>query len=602
MVASFGNWMTTKAAIVRAAVGLVWLVAATAVCAQPVSTARLVQPSNLFQVSSSPSGTRVAGLVSVTGVFGDPRVQLVVSQWQGDQLRPVVTHWAGRYQSAYQSVQSYRWFDDDYLMLQVEGLNAGWIIPVVAGVQDNTWRRFPPFTKVIQYPWGDKDHALLQESSRLCRSPDMSFCLFSLNVNHWGGQLLSEPLRLLPVRFLAVSPGEIYASGRQMIGQNALGPPAEYHLGNYGRWYSVPDGTVAKRRAALHEAEAPTASLMAAAQRAGIQHPTFVSTAHTDRVVGIIGHAPEPAFVALAPRLQVVQTWLATHYPTARVSIGGLNDALTSGLVTVWDTDLPPTPFFLRPNGKLVRYQAGSPAIRADQLGQTHMEPQWAPGEGVAVTLPPAGTALRGAVVIPVVASPTELQDPLHVYRPEVQAFALQGIAVVQLLAPISDAFATDAEGAIWRAGLDAHLKQVVDHASSDLSRGKPICLYGQGLAGDLALAAGGLPHVGCVVAANAILNASQLSRVLLTGLPVNVGAAIRLIGPTTQMLNRDFPAAFGNQRDQLNESVSWVPGLPSNVMLVYDAVRYADATRGYTVGNFADGSTAFRAAARKAG
>jgi hypothetical protein len=67
-------------------------------------------------------------------------------------------------------------------------------------------------------------------------------------------------------------------------------------------------------------------------------------------------------------------------------------------------------------------------------------------------------------------------------------------------------------------------------------------------------------------------------------------------------MLDRDFPAAFGNAHDQLNNSVSWVAGLPDRLMLGYDQDRYVDATRGFSVGDFVGGARAFRTAGRRAG
>jgi hypothetical protein len=599
--------MRTRAATIWGAVGAVWLLAATAVHAQPIATVRLVQPSDLFQVTSSPSGSRIAGLVNVGTAIGGRQVVPLVARWRGDRLRSATTYHLGEFQS----VARYRWLNDDHLLLEVEDLRSGWITPVVAGISEDTyhiWRPLWPFTQLLEYPWGDKDHALLQQDSAdkdgddYCHINRQAFCLISLNVNHWGGERISDPLSMLPVQFLAASPFEIYASGRENVGPNVLGPHQEFRLEPDRRWQRVPDGTFAQRLASLKKAQQPPASLMALADQVGIHHPTFIMTAHSHRVVGVVGRAPEPAFVALDPRLEVVQSWLATHYPTARVSLSGLNESLTAGVLTVWDADLPPTEFILGPDGELTRFEQASPRIQADRLGRTHLEPRWAPGEAVAVTVPPAGVALRGVVVTPVLASASVLQDPLHDYDAQVQAFAQQGIAVVQLLAPIPDAFASDAEGAAWRAAFDQRLQEVVDHAGRALLHGEPVCLYGERLAGELALAAG-VSHVGCVAAVNAILNASQLSRVRSTGLPLGFGSAmVRLVGPTEQMLHREFPVVFGNQGGGLNESVSWVPGLPRSVMLGYDAIRFADATRGFTVGNFADGSAAFRAAAHKAG
>jgi hypothetical protein len=407
---------------------------------------------------------------------------------------------------------------------------------------------------------------------------------------------------LLPVDFLAVSPAEIYVSGRKILGRNALGQHEEYRLGAYQRWQPAANGTLAQRRASLQQAREPPASMMATAVHAGINHPTFVLTPGR-RVVAVIGRAPEPAFVALDPKLQALQAWLANNYPLARVSISGLNETLTQGQVTVSGADLPPTTFFLGPGDELTRDEAANPRAPSSLFGQTHLERGWAAGAAVAVTLPPAGVALRGAVVTAVPASPKVLEDPLDTYHADVQAFAQQGIAVVRLLAPIPDAFASVADGSAWRMALDAQLQQVVDRASSGLLQGKPVCLYGEGLSGELALAGGGLSHVGCIAAVNAVLNAAQLSKLLLEGVPRGyAGLAFRLVGPTQQMLDRDFPAAFGNPQNQLSNSVSWVPGLPDNLMLGYDTARHADAARGYSSGDFTAGSGAFRSAARSAG
>ncbi len=541
-------------------------------------------------MSASPSGARAAGLTDDHG-----QVELLVSTWQGAQPRPAVSTY---YLRRYQSIISYRWLTDDYLLLQVEDLVTGWQIPVVAGIPHNTWRPLPPFTQVVKYPWGDQDHALLQESGRDCQAARvLSFCLFSLNVDQWGGELISPPLQLLPAQFLAASPAEIFASGQTIQGQHR-----EFRLDSQ-RWSRIPDGTVAQRRASLTRTQQQPASMMAAAAHVGISHPTFVLTAPSGRLVGIIGHAPEPAFVALDPKLDGIQTWLASHYPAARVSVSGLNDALTRGQVTVWDAQLPPTTFFLGPDGTLNPLRAAIPRIKSDQLGRTHMEPVWAPGDAVAVTMPPQGVAVIGAVVIPVLAADSVLEDPIYAYRADVQAFAQRGIAAVQLLAPIPDSFASDAAGAAWRAGFRVHLHDVVDQASSALLHGEPVCLYGEGLAGELALATGGLSHTGCIAAVNAMLNVHALSRARIRGLPVGfAGLRFRYVGPSAQMLQQEFPAVFGNERNQLLSAIDWIPALPHRLMLGYDADRYADATRSYTAGDFADGSAAFRAAARKAG
>src|SRR6185437_15949901 len=435
--------MQTRAAMIQGAIAAAWLLAATA-NAQPIPTMSLVQPAALFQVSASPSGSLVAGLRSDHG-----QVFLWVSPLQGGQLRPVVsTYYLGRFHS----IDSYRWLNDDYLVLQVENLVNGLQEPVVAGISRNIWRRLPVFSELLQYPWGSDHQALLQESGEDCRAREMHFCLFSLNVDHWGGERISEPLRLLPVDFLPVSPAEIYASDLSVLGQHE-----EFRLDGQ-RWHRVADGTVAAQRAQLVKARQPPASMIEAAARVGIRHPTFVLTAPGELVVGVIGRAPEPAFVALDPKLQGLQAFLASHYPDARVTIGGLDDSLTHAQVTVWDSDLPPTTYILQADGRLANYAPADPRLPADRLGQTHRQPVWAQGASVAVTMPPRGVTTLGAVVTPVLAAASDLEDPLHEYRPQVQALAQQGIAVVQVLSPIPAAFANNADGAIWHAAFNARL------------------------------------------------------------------------------------------------------------------------------------------------
>jgi len=73
-----------------------------------------------------------------------------------------------------------------YLLLQVENLVSGLQEPVVAGISRNIWRPLPVFSEPLQYPWGSDHQALLQESGADCRAREMHFCLFSLNVDHWG--------------------------------------------------------------------------------------------------------------------------------------------------------------------------------------------------------------------------------------------------------------------------------------------------------------------------------------------------------------------------------------------------------------------------------
>src|SRR6185437_13026690 len=88
------------------------------------------------------------------------------------------------------------------------------------------------------------------------------------------------------------------------------------------------------------------------------------------------------------------------------------------------------------------------------------------------------------------------------------------------------------------------------------------------GTDGELSLALGALPHVGCVIAVDPQL-AGGVNR---TTEVYEYGMQVLSYSASEQELHRDVPAVFGSaQSDSLVDATSWAPALPSHVMLAYD-------------------------------
>jgi hypothetical protein len=124
------------------------------------------------------------------------------------------------------------------------------------------------------------------------------------------------------------------------------------------------------------------------------------------------------------------------------------------------------------------------------------------------------------------------------------------------------------------------------------LMPGKPVCLYGAQTDGELALAIGALPHVGCTVAVSPMLNthgntgSTQVQSAPDSGVIYSLGS---------QETQRDIPAAFGTAGGALATGTSWVDRQPLKVMLAYNM-------RDMLITSYAADSGAFRAAAARAG
>jgi hypothetical protein len=562
---------------------------ATAVQAAPVSLDLLLRPSGIDQLSLSPSGSRVAALFKGRDSDSD----LLVLALQSGKLVPVMSTHLG----PQQSIASYTWLSDDFLAIYYESPDQDFNRFSIASLAKHSIKVEDPLTQIVKAPWGDADHILLSVTGENCRATVAARCLMTLNLRGGVSNSISDPLTLLPANFLAVSPTEIYASGRDAHGaQRDLVLDPDTHA-----WKAVQNGTVAHRREALWQAERLPDEVLQQEASNGMQGAIPVWTAPDHRLVGLVGHAPQRAFLALDPRLNGLQALLEQKFPDARVALSRLNQSLTRGMVQIWAPDQPPRYLLFNDSGGLTEYPLLTPRFSPAMLGTTYVERDWADGMPAAVTLPPQGVALIGAVVEPFVAAAGAGEDPLYAYDGTRQAFAQMGIAVVRALTVMPGEFPSNAAGGEWRQMQAARFQRVIEHVSA-LVRGKPVCLLGTGTDGALALAWSGLPHVGCVISAGARLDSQAFGRNVQMfsmqsgATPLGAGMASVNVTASDAELHREVPAIFGVPgSDKLADSVQWVPNLPPKVMLAYDMKRRIEM-------QYAAESGGFRTAAKGAG
>jgi hypothetical protein len=574
---------------------------AVAADAATASLEQLERPSGLSQISVSPSGTRLAALFKGRESESD----LVVLEPRDGKLVPVMSTRL----HAQQAIASYAWLSDDYLAIYYESPDQDFDRFSIANLSRRSLDVQDTFTRIVKAPWGDADHVLLSATGNNCNSATASRCLMTLDLHGGSRDRISEPLALLAVDFLVVSPTEIYASGR-----DAHGMQQDFRLdvGTHA-WRPVADGTVQRRRAALGQAaRALPEDVLEQEAGADMRGAMPVWTTPDHHLVGLVGHAPQRAFLALDPRLKGLQALLEQQFPDQRVALSGLNQTLTRGMVQIWGPDQPPRYLLFNDAGGLTEYPLLAPHISPAMLGKTLIERDWAPGMPVAMTLPPQGVALIGAVVEPFVAPAGVAEDPLEVYDATRQAFAQAGIAVVRALTVMPAAFPSNAAGGEWRQMQAARLQHVIEHAS-ELVRGKPICLMGNGPNGALALEWSGLAHVGCVVSVGARLDSQafgervqmfdlqstgRVSRVHIANGQVMATPAMPAVNfsISTALLHREVPALFGVPGSEaLADPAQWAATLPPKVMLAYDMRSRIEI-------QYAAESARFRAAARTDG
>lgn len=523
----------------------------------------LLRPSGISDVTLSPSGTRVALLVKGRQSDSD----LLVLERHGGQIQLML----GTRLGASQAIASYRWLSNDFLAMYFASPDEDFAQFAIANVNKHSIEVQDPLTQIIKTPWGDTDHILLSETGKACRTTVAARCLVNYDLPGGTSNRVSDPLSLQPVVFLAVSPAEIYAAGR-----DTHGVLHNFRLdSSSGTWRPIAVGSVALRRRALQAAQPLPDELVQQEIKAGMPGATPVWTEPNHQLVGLIGRAPQRPFLALDSRLDGLQALLEKQFPDARVHISGLNPALTQGMVEVEGADQPPLYLFFTDSGGLTEIAQLEPTLSASMLGRTHIERGWVDGMPVAVTLPPAGVTPIGVVVQPIIAAPVAAEEPLLHYDGVRQAFAQAGIIVVRALAPVPALFPSNAAGGEWRRTETARFQQVLAHVDRGLADGKPVCLYGAGDDGVLALAWSGLTPVDCTVAVNARLDPRAMTRPIQIIEQPRPGQRLGdtvTQAPSDAQLHRELPALYGLPgSDQLADPGQWVAQLPSHVMLGYD-------------------------------
>lgn len=548
-----------------------------------IAAFRLLHPADVEEVSLSPSGNRLAALTINPAGNG-----LIVMEWRQGQLAPVLGNSLGQSRS----FTRYQWLTDDYLLLPYHDYRSNFDQSVLADIRKHAAHYLNSYVDVIKAPWGDAGHVLISGTGNDCASAVAARCLLSLQLAGGTTHKISDGLTETPVDYLAVSPSEIYATGR-----DGGGHQHDYQLNlTTGAWRPLPDGSVERQRE-LHRADEkapakPTDEMLAQAVRAGIHLWTPIYSQPSGQVAALLGHAPEPALVAVNSSLDGIEALLKGPLAGERASLSGLSDDASHGLLTVSAPDHPPRYLFLTDTG-LHEYAPLAVQIDISRLGRTHIERGWVDGVPVSVTLPPADVPLIGAVVDPFTAQRFGAEDPLAIYDGQAEVMALRGIAFVKVLATLPDSFPDPAAGGAWRQALRTTLETVLSHVSGDLLKGKDACLYGNNADGELSLALGALPHVGCVIAIDPHLagGANRATQVM-TG---DIDQTLTYTA-SAQELHREVPAVFGSaQTDSLVDAMSWVPALPSHVMLAFDTADQLEST-------LAAESAGFRGAAQHAG
>ena len=559
--------------------------------------AALLRPGGVRAVQLSPSGSRVAAIVQ--GEQSDSDL-LVLEERQGKLTTLLSTHL-----DSADGIAGYRWLSDDYLAIYYAGDNDEFAQFGLLDIPHHALHVQDPFTQIIKAPWGDDTHMLLSATGAAnCRSHTVARCLLTMDIRSGNSIRFSDPFTQVPVSFLAVSASEIYASGR-----DGAGHAHDYQLDVSSReWKPVADGTLQRRQQELQDAP-PPAEVLQQQAHAAMPAALPVWTEPDHRLVGLLGLAPQRAFLALDSRLDGVQALLEQKYPEARVQMSGLNADLTRGMITIAGPDQPPLYVFFTATGSLTQYAQLEPDFNPSVLGRTHMERSWVDGMPVAITLPPQGITPVGAVIEPVIAMAPQAEEPLSQYDGLVQALSESGLVVVRPLIVIPSSFDTPADGGVWRQLQGDRLHMLMSHVRAALVPGKAVCLYGENLAGTLALAWSGTTQADCTVTVGARLDPAAYTHPIIIIRTQQGARAIRhgrmfvpappgqvTMRASDQQLHRDLPAQFAVAgTGQLVEPTHWAAQLPTRLMLAYDMQLRAQQ-------EFASESGAFRRAAQRAG
>lgn len=572
---------------------------AAAASAAGVSSDRLYDTTNIRHISFSHSAELVAGIASEEG----SRSKFVLFERKNGKLNPI---WKIN-SSESQHIVSYEWLPSGDVLLNydvripAEPMTTRLCEHILTcnEVGTPTADRFSKafsilriaehratipqmYDSLVKEAWGDSDHVLVSVKT------EDGTCLMVRNLRSSHGDVcISKPLKnWIMQHYFAVSETEVY-----VLGLDEQGARVESQLDlPSGKWFAVPADALREKFKQMTNSHEPSAEILSKVNKLGLGEGKYVRTPTDGRIVGYCGPAPHPSFTSFDPGLDRLQILLEERYPGYRLKVSQVTDDLQHAFIEVWKDGVPVRGIFYDAPSSFTEYAEISPKVNDSDLGPVHYERGWVSGP-VAVTMPPAGVPLIGAIVVPFTSEAEREEEPIHFYYANYQIFAKSGIAVAQILLPIADLNGAMAAGAKWRERAIVDVSIVIDHVHNDLLHGGPICLYGYNEDASLALEFGKLSGVGCVIAEAPLLDDGTL--------------------PNNKRLVKDFmlnswpkftrksaiPAIFGDDKQDapLIDSASWVLGLPKHIMLAFNR---NDKTDDF----YADYAATFRDALREPG
>jgi len=204
-----------------------------------------------------------------------------------------------------------------------------------------------------------------------------------------------------------------------------------------------------------------------------------------------------------------------------------------------------------------------------ERLVGTSLETGWTSADTlVGVTRPPAGTKLKGIVIMPALVSDEAAFAAFSEFDMEVQWLVANGLTVVQVPVGAPGSLAPEERGEAWRKSVAARLNLVLDRARRDTTHTADgtLCLYGRELAGYAALAASEYGSgISCVVAVNTALEPDLVLEPYKRVRSIN---GITYLGRSHESIAA-WRAVFGEDREAAAPG-NWRFNDFSQVLLVY--------------------------------
>lgn len=536
--------------------------------ANALTTGDLLRPDLVENVQLSPSGTRIAFLRR-----GDKSDRdFVVLKRDGGQFTPLfVTRLPGN-----QSFKSYQWLADDYLTMSYSRADETLDQLAIANIPKQTVTVLEPAARVVKRHWHDDQHALVSTSigCSVSGNDGLGRCLVSVNLNSQGRNSVTPFLKLFPIGFTVLSETEIYARG------------SDAQRAEHAMRYDIAANTwkeidMAELTQAV-QAKRSTLNMTAAnpAKRyVGIENQP---------PVGYISPAPQRAFTAVDPAFDTVEVALETRFSGKRATLEQVSDDLRVGLIKVESLDSPTQYALWERDQSLTLLNTFDSPLSGQSLGTTRIESQWVAESNIAITTPPAQTAVTAIVVHPTLTAPILRTTVPSSFDGQAHAFAIAGVTHIELMLGMPIKIATGAQPERWRQRTHQILQTVIDAARKAAGPNIPVCLYAEKYVAALLLTDGGFDNLTCIAALSPPLKPEMLSdRIKLSNT-----AYLKL---ANAVLEREVRGVFATANNGLLNPAERVATLPAQLFLAYDLTEPVNEV-------FGRNSNDFRSAAKKAG